>query len=626
MGSPSAWDIITNSALQQGIIGHWKLNALTGASSNNVQDSGPNGLHGTAVAKYQTTGAPIALPAVVSGKIRNALDFEGGVSSRNHQRIELGNNTLLRPAHISVSAWVWLDDDGTHRADDYTAEIVSNFRFEDSPYNGFLFRHRAPAPYRWMFQVFAGSPSTGGLAYLDYTPTFNTWHHAVGTYDGIHVRVYANGVLLNTLLHPLGGNINYGTGPDVETWIAGYMCSVYLTGQSGVMRGRLDEVTIWDRAITDGDVALLHNNGAGRFFDMKTAGWWDFDGVDQALRLPAADAPAFDPSKNNDDFTVAGVFQQDRGENPGIICKSNSNGVDKRCWAIVPSNPGAPDPDYVGNRDVWFSISKNGLGGAGNGTDAIALAALPVGEPTFFCGRYEYNGDGDANTKVSLKVEGATEVVTANAVGPVYSDAGVDVQIADVDHAWDRFLEGGIYWLAYWNRKLTDQETLDLHTGAVHPRSLAPDFYWDGHQAVAATYVSELPLDPRYWEFDVEGTPTKGGSSELTLPVPIGIIGSRPEPRDVLTMGFRTAGQIDNERIMGRVVVRPTLEELKLRAFGFRTTGQIDNERVMGRVVVRPTLEELKLRALGFRVTQQKSAAKRQGLASLLRFSRKRGR
>ena len=333
MPSPKAWDILHNEALSRGLVGHWKLNALTGASSNIAQDVGPNGLHGTAVAKDRSTGTPIALPSVVSGKIRNALDFNPTSGSANHQWVTLGNSALVRPANLSVSAWVYIDNDASHRGHEFGSEIVANYRTQDVPAKGFLLRHSAPTN-DWRFWVYAGGAAT--QAQWVNPTTFNTWYHVLGTYDGTYVCVYVNGVLRDKELHTGGGNMEYGTTPDVETQMAGYESDGWASGHGGVMRGRIDEVTMWNRALDAGEVAHLYNAGAGRFFDMKTAGWWEFtggvSGTDK-LDLPGAAAPAFDPAKNTDDFTVAGCFTPDdiAAGWQGILAKyASSSPVDKR--------------------------------------------------------------------------------------------------------------------------------------------------------------------------------------------------------------------------------------------------------------------------------------------------------
>jgi hypothetical protein len=77
------------------------------------------------------------------------------------------------------------------------------------------------------------------------------WHHAVGTYDGATMRMYINGVQVgtgtaSTRLLPAATGARIGGLPS--------------TG--GMWIGSLDEVSIWDRALTAAEIALLYEAGS----------------------------------------------------------------------------------------------------------------------------------------------------------------------------------------------------------------------------------------------------------------------------------------------------------------------------------------------------------------------------
>lgn len=78
------------------------------------------------------------------------------------------------------------------------------------------------------------------------------WHHIAGTYDGIQSRLYLDGILRNT------GN---GTGPILYTYTNDLMLGVDAgTGDqpdpqcNGFFHGGLDELRVYDRALTYGQV------------------------------------------------------------------------------------------------------------------------------------------------------------------------------------------------------------------------------------------------------------------------------------------------------------------------------------------------------------------------------------
>src|SRR5205823_7816810 len=71
-----------------------------------------------------------------------------------------------------------------------------------------------------------------------------TWQHVAGTYDGTTARIYVNGQLAASV--PFSGNIG-----DSSTWrIGAYGSSVF-----GAFGGTLDEVRIYNRALSAGEVA-----------------------------------------------------------------------------------------------------------------------------------------------------------------------------------------------------------------------------------------------------------------------------------------------------------------------------------------------------------------------------------
>lgn len=233
--------------------------------------------------------------------------------------------------------------------------------------------------------------------------------------------------------------------------------------------------------------------------------YYDFNGTNAALRLAGTDpeAAAFDPALNGNDFTVVGVLAPDTVTTaPGIFGKFNINGVDKRCWVIIQVNDG-----------LRFIISKDGTGDSEKMDYVDVASALSIGVKSFFCGRYAFAGDGVSDLR--LDVDGA-ETSKATAPGPIYSDTGADVQIADYDHASDRFYDGKLYWLAYYSRRLTSEEVWLLRVGWLKPWEVSGlVMYWDGSKAITATYRTEFP-DWGGITFGVEGTPAQGGSTEAS--------------------------------------------------------------------------------------------------------------
>jgi Concanavalin A-like lectin/glucanases superfamily/Domain of unknown function (DUF2341)/Fibrinogen beta and gamma chains, C-terminal globular domain len=84
------------------------------------------------------------------------------------------------------------------------------------------------------------------------------WYHLTGTWDGTIIKLYVNGVLKEET-----GSARTGV-PDFTTWHMGQPLA--FSGNTGNwFTGKLDEVRIYDRAISANEVKQLYNMNAGSF-------------------------------------------------------------------------------------------------------------------------------------------------------------------------------------------------------------------------------------------------------------------------------------------------------------------------------------------------------------------------
>lgn len=231
-------------------------------------------------------------------------------------------------------------------------------------------------------------------------------------------------------------------------------------------------------------------------FENPTKSWWLFDGSDDAMRLLGTDSKAtlFDPASNSDDFTVAGYIRPtDVSGIEAMFAKHNGDGVDERSWAF-----------FKNNTSIGLAVSRDGTD---TNQTILYRTGLSAGTDAFICGRFKYSGTPGITSRLTVDVDSLRSLVT-NGNGPCYSTTDADVQIADYDYTADRFYAGRIYWLAYWNRELTDQEVDDLRDQITRPWELEFDFYTDFHKSVEATYQSE------YGEITltIEGSPVLNGA------------------------------------------------------------------------------------------------------------------
>ena len=187
-----------------------------------------NGNHGT------NNGADY-----VAGKFGTALNF-----SESGDLVRVPNDSLLRPDNVTVSAWV--RNVGTPTSFDYILAKTL-----DGGKASYAFYTR----------------DTGGLwFYVSDSSTFylsddagpdiwdGVWHHIAGTYDGSVVRLFVDGSEIGTA-NSGPSAIAYGTAffnGDLSIGSYGNLSS-----PSFDWRGDIDEVGVWNRALTPAEVAFL---------------------------------------------------------------------------------------------------------------------------------------------------------------------------------------------------------------------------------------------------------------------------------------------------------------------------------------------------------------------------------
>src|SRR6185295_1188673 len=206
-----------------GLVGHWTLDETTGPSN----DSSPNGIDGT----WMNNPTPFA-PGAPGIKFSNpgCLSF-GGVN----QYVNLGTPDL--PAGSSARSIC-----------------------------GWARSNTTAAGYRWI--VAYGSPGTGQAMVLGMNGTTlygggyaddltvagfwdGNWHHLALTYDGATARLYADGTERSN---------------GAKTWnlVAGAAyIGRQINGAGEYWNGLIDDVRVYNRALTAAEIAALSAGSAG---------------------------------------------------------------------------------------------------------------------------------------------------------------------------------------------------------------------------------------------------------------------------------------------------------------------------------------------------------------------------
>ena len=170
----------------------------------------------------------------VTGKINTAYDFVAA----NTDYISLGNPANLKiTGNITISLWVYLD--GTASTNRFVAKGNSYF-FWFSGDNGLGY---------FAIDLDGGAVPNSGTSTTDIR---GGWHHVVGVNDGTNLKIYIDGTEESTDTTG-GGIVTNDTNVEFGRNVGG----------SEYFDGKLDEIGIWDRALSDNEISDLYNSGDG---------------------------------------------------------------------------------------------------------------------------------------------------------------------------------------------------------------------------------------------------------------------------------------------------------------------------------------------------------------------------
>jgi Concanavalin A-like lectin/glucanases superfamily len=222
--------MLTPNAFAGDIVGSWHLDEGQGST---VQDSSGNSNAGTLKALGSTTG-----PTWIDRRFDNpALRF-GGLGS-----VEISTAPVLEPQKITVEAWIRRSP--TSNLNEYVLAkgakecVVASYAL-------YTVANSALA-----FYVSDGNKTYVESPAIDASKIWNDrWHHVAGTYDGKMVRLYVDGIEQGNGT-PTTLTIGYGLPTNNNLFIGSYP-----TGCVAKFGGDIDDVRIWNRALTPSEIKL----------------------------------------------------------------------------------------------------------------------------------------------------------------------------------------------------------------------------------------------------------------------------------------------------------------------------------------------------------------------------------
>jgi len=236
-----------------GMVAYWKLDASPRVHLGTVVDHFGNGNMGTF---YTNEGA---INKAVTGKLGYALSFDG-----IDDHISVPNKASLNPTNqITVMAWI------NPAADNNNMGVIVK-KSDNNQKNGYALAtssHVTNQKNTFRFGIYDGKCIENsdlaiptGWCVTGSTPPLTTgeWYHLAATYDGSNLNFYLNGNLISTLYSVSGSII-----PSSNSLMVGKDPS----NPSATIRffkGRIDEVAVYNRALTEEEIRGLYNIGIGR--------------------------------------------------------------------------------------------------------------------------------------------------------------------------------------------------------------------------------------------------------------------------------------------------------------------------------------------------------------------------
>jgi len=192
----------------------------------------------------------------VSGWNNNshALEFDG-----TDDYIDLGNSSDLAPSNITLSLWF--------KASGSVSSYNYLFIREGGLYGSYCLRYTNNNKFSWFLGV-TGNTHLDGESSSTFTLT--DWHHVALTYDQTNIKLYVDGIeeysAAETRAIDYSPNTG-GYGSDNTTIARGPF--------SAPAEGLIDEVAIFNSALSASDVTAIYNSGVpADLTSYSPVGWW----------------------------------------------------------------------------------------------------------------------------------------------------------------------------------------------------------------------------------------------------------------------------------------------------------------------------------------------------------------
>jgi hypothetical protein len=349
-----------NATTPQGLVSWWR-------AEGNAQDvTGTN------------NGALINGATFAAGKVGQAFSLNG-----TNQSVEVPDSPSLRPKSVTLEAWVLFNSTSGNQTI-FAKPVAGSLDSYVMWYNG-----------NALNGAIADTCCFGTLVGVTFNPGVGTWHHVAFTFDDATrtEALYLDGALVSTA--NAGRSIAYDSSP-------------MLLGRgnaTGFFSGKIDEATIYNRALTSDEVASI--------YVADTAG--------KRLVQPNFTTPAQLP-----DAALATAYSQQLAATLGTAPYSYALTHDGLPPGLSLSAAGLISGTPTGAGTYFFGVTVTDAAGQSSEQTFSLKVFAPVNPPPGLVAwwRAQNNADDSIGTNNGTLRNGAT--FTAGKVGQGFSLDGVD--------------------------------------------------------------------------------------------------------------------------------------------------------------------------------------------------------
>lgn len=195
----------------------------------NANDQSGNGLNGVVNGATLTTDR--------FGNSNSAYNFNG---TSDFIKV-LDNDLLDLTQNLTLSAWISPNSVVNEQAIFGKGKISSQ--------TGYSLLHNVLIPEKTGISI-QNSPIPASEAHINSsTLNQNTWYQLVGTYNGSELKLYLNGILVDTIFTSLQLMPNSLTDLFIGCELSGFR----------FFKGKIDDIGIWNRALTQQEITKLFN-------------------------------------------------------------------------------------------------------------------------------------------------------------------------------------------------------------------------------------------------------------------------------------------------------------------------------------------------------------------------------